>query len=339
MPSVDENATSKRRATIKDVAEAAAVSRSTASRALTGHGYVAADARKRVLAAARRLQYVPDATARQLKQQTSRTIGVVVSDLRNSFYSDLAAGAAQKAREAGYTMILADDDGVAGVRAMLEMRVAGIVLTPSDGEGTSFVLGHGVPIVEVDRTFMPGRADSVVLDNRSLAREIASNLLERGHRRIVLLIDETDWTTGRDRLAGFRDAYADAGVDTAESEIVATGWSATDAAAAVGQVLAGDRRPTAIFAANNVLAEGAYRAVRDAGLTIPGDVSLVSFDDAPWMSMVHPGVTAVAQDAAVLGATAVEQLLGRIDSPGQPVRSIMLSAEVVRRGSVGAPRA
>ncbi|PJJ71289.1 LacI family transcriptional regulator/LacI family fructose operon transcriptional repressor [Diaminobutyricimonas aerilata] len=333
-----------RRATIKEVAEAAGVSRSTASRALAGNGYVAAHVRERVREAARELGYVVDATARSLKQQSSRLIGVLVSDLRNSFYADLAFGAGRAARRNGYTMMLIDDGGIPddeleAAEAFVALRVAGVVGTPVSGHLADFLVRQRTPMVEVDRQFAEGRGDAVVVDNRAAARATTEHLLELGHRRIALFIDETDWTTGRDRHEGYADALRAAGIELDGTLVVPTGWDVDAAHSAAHQLLQTDRRPTAIFAANNVLAEGAWRAAADLGLAVPDDLSLVSFDDAPWMSMVSPGVTAVVQDAAALGEAAIETLLERIAEPGAAPRSVVLPAQIRHRGSTASPRA
>lgn len=327
-----------RRATIKDVAEMAGVSRSTASRALTGRGYVATAVRERVLDAAKELRYVPDATARYLKQQVSLSLGVLVSDLRNSFYARLAAGAGSAARGQGYSMVLAEDGGsaddqVEAAETFVAMRVAGVVVTPVSSDVSTYLSRHKVPVVEVDRQFAAGACDAVVVDNRHASQRVTDRLIELGHRRIALFIDETTWTTGRERHAGYQAALAEAGIPLDPDLVVSSGWDVDASRAAAVALLRGERRPTAIFAANNVLAEGVWRAANDVGLSIPDDVSLVSFDDAPWMSLVTPGLTAVAQDEGALGETAVRRLLERIAAPESNPVTVMMSTKVVDRGS------
>jgi LacI family transcriptional regulator len=338
---VDASGEHTPRVTIKEVAQRAGVSRSTTSRALSGSGYVAEPVRLRVRKAAEELGYVVDATARSLKQRSSRVIGVIVSDLRNAFYADLAYGAGHRARDAGYTMMLVDADDAAGeleaANAFVASRVAGVVLTPVAGDAVAFLQRQRVPVVEVDRVF--GAVDSVVIDNRHAARTTTEHLLSLGHRRIALVIDETDWTTGRDRRAGYADALEAAGVADDPALVLSAGWDADAAAAATRRLLDGPDRPTAVFAANNLLAEGVWRAAMALDLRIPDDLSLVAFDDAPWMSMVTPGVTAVTQDAAQLGAEAVELLLRRIAEPGIDAQVVTLPAGMARRGSTGRPPA
>jgi DNA-binding LacI/PurR family transcriptional regulator len=331
-----------RRATIRDVAEAAEVSRSTASRALTGRGYVAPVVRDRVRKAARELGYVPDATARHLRQQASHSVGVLVSDLRNDFYASLAAGVSQQARKKQYTMMLSDDGASPDVEAeaaeaFVAFRVAGVIVTPVSPDISEYLARHRIPVVEVDRQFSPGTCDAVVVDNEGAARRVTTELLQLGHRRIALVIDETHWTTGRDRAAGYHAAFAGAGVELDPALVVTAGWDVDGAQREARALLTLAEPPTAIFAANNVLAEGVWRAAAELGVDIPADLSLVSFDDVPWMSMVRPGITAVAQDAVAMGEAAITQLLERLAAPAAPVRTVMFSPTLVRRGSTAAP--
>jgi DNA-binding LacI/PurR family transcriptional regulator len=327
-----------RRATLRDVADGAGVSRSTASRALSGRGYVAEPVREKVLSTARELGYVPDAMARTLKQQKSRSIGILVTDLRNQFYADLAAGASQQAKASGYTTMLvddgfSDDDDESIAEAFVALRVGGVVVTPTTATVPDYLARHRIPVVEVDRQFSSDRNDGVVVDNRAGARAATAHLLGLGHRRIALFIDETDWTTGEGRHRGYRDAHAAAGVPVDDEMVIPVGWDVEDSRARAVEMLHREERPTAVFAANNVLAEGVWRASAELGLRVPDDVSLVAFDDAPWMSMVTPGVTAVAQDSVELGAVAVRRLLHRLAEPDGPPETTVLDVALRVRGS------
>lgn len=336
-------ADSPRRPTLKDVARAAGVSQSTTSRALSGEGYVATEVRERILAVAEKLNYVPHAMARSLRKQDSRTLGVLVSDLRNTFYADLAAGIVASARSLGYTVMLIDDQGseeaeLDAARAFVATRVAGVIVTPLSVTVSAYLRTQRIPVVEADRQFSAGDTDAVVIDNSGVARRLTEHLIALGHRRIALLIDETAWTTGRDRYRGFLEALADADIEPNQDSIVIAGWDADTARARTVDVLARRDRPTALFAANNVITEGVWRAARDLGLRIPDDLSIVSFDDAKWMNMVSPGITAVAQDSVALGEAAVKRLLARIADPEGEAVTEVLGAQLLARGSTAGPR-
>src|SRR4051812_3334163 len=181
------NETRGRPVTLADIAREAGTSPSTASRALSGRGYVRAEVRMRLLEAAERLRYVPNASAQTLKQRTSRVIGVVVSDLSNQFYGRLAAGVEQALREADYRMVLVGDNSesveeMAAVQTFLAMRSPGVIMTPVGPEATAFLLRHGVVVVEVDRRLAGEPCDAVVLDNELGAREATAHLSGLGHR-------------------------------------------------------------------------------------------------------------------------------------------------------------
>jgi DNA-binding LacI/PurR family transcriptional regulator len=331
------------RPTIREVADAAGVSRSTASRALSGNGYAAPEVRARVRAAAKEIGYVVDATARSLKQRTSRSVGVLVSDLRNPFYAELASGIGEEARAHGRTLVLVDlrgegADELDAAEALVASRVSGVIATPVSAQLSGFLQRIGVPLIEVDRRFDAEATDAVVVDNRAAARDTTARLVAAGHTRIALLIDETEWTTGEERQRGYLDALAARRIRVDDSLIVPAGWDAEEAMTAARSILSRSDRPTAVFAANNVLAEGTWRAASALGLSVPDDVSIVGFDDVPWMSMVTPGVSTRSQDAGSLGATAMRALLERIDAPEAPVRTIVMPTRFVDRGSVAAPR-
>jgi LacI family transcriptional regulator len=332
----------RRPVTLADIAREAGTSPSTASRALSGRGYVSAGARDRLLAAAERLGYVPNASARTLKQQTSRVVGVVVSDLGNQFYARLAAGIEETLRASHYQMLLLSDNSesdeeMAGARAFIAMRAAGVIMTPVGEEATSLLARHGVDVVEVDRQLADVDCDAVVIDNERGAREATMHLLGLGHRRVALLVAKTDWTSDVGRLRGFMLAHHERGVPVDEKLIVQIEFHAPDAEHRIAALLANEA-PTAIFAANNLLAEQAWHVIRRRRLKLPRDISLVGFDDVPWMEMVDPGITVVAQPTVEMGRCAARLLLRRAEEPGLPPAVECLEPTLVVRGSTAPPR-
>jgi LacI family transcriptional regulator len=333
----------RRPVTLADLAREAGTSASTASRALSGRGYVSADVRARLVAAADRLGYVPNASARTLKQRTSRAIGVVVSDLGNQFYGRLAAGIEQTLRAADYQMVLVADNAsgaeeTAGARTFLAMRAPGVILTPVGRDASELLDRNGVAVVEVDRRLATVPCDAVVIDNERGARDATAHLLAAGHRRIGLLVVDTDWTSDAGRLEGYRNAHAEAGVALDERLIVRVAPSAVDVDARIAALLDVEA-PTAIFAANNLLAEHAWHVLRRRGLRLPDDVSLVGFDDVPWMEMVSPAITVVEQPAVEMGRRAAALLLRRLANPAAEATVERLQPTLVVRGSTGPPAA
>lgn len=329
--------------TLADIARAAGTSASTASRALSGRGYVSAAARARLLAAADRLGYVPNASARTLKQRTSRVVGVVVSDLGNQFYARLAAGIEQTLREADFQMVLLGDNSesaeeMAGARTFLAMRAPGVIMTPVGSEATELLVGHGIAVVEVDRRLATVPCDAVVIDNERGARDATAHLLALGHERVGLLVADTDWTSDVGRLTGYLDAHDEAGVAIDDRLVVRVPFHAPDAEQRIEALLDGGA-PTAIFAANNLLAEQAWHVLRRRGLRLPDDVSLVGFDDVLWMEMVDPALTVVQQPTVELGVCAARLLLRRVEDPECPPAVECLEPTLIIRGSTAAPPA
>ena len=335
--------TSGRPATLADIAREAGTSPSTASRALSGRGYVSPLVRARLLAAAERLGYVANASARTLKQRTSRVVGVVVSDLGNQFYALLASGIGQALREGGYQMLLLGDNNesaeeLAAARTFLAMRAAGVIMTPVGREASALLSSQGVAVVEVDRQLAEVPCDAVVTDNERGAREATTHLLESGHRRIGLLVIDSELTSDLGRLRGFRAAHADAGVAVDERLVVRIPPHAADAEGRIGALL-DERAPSAIFAANNLLAEQAWNVLRRRGVTVPHELSLVGFDDVPWMTMVEPAITVVAQPTVEIGRRAALLLLRRADDPTLPPALVCLEPTLIVRASTAAPPA
>jgi LacI family transcriptional regulator len=331
-------AVTSRAATLADVAREAGTSASTASRALSGRGYVSPDVRKRLLATADRLGYVPNLSARTLKQRTSRVVGVVVSDLGNQFYAALAAGIEMTLREASYQMLLLGDNSDAaqeltGVRTFLSMRAPGVIMTPATTSAADLLVARGIPVVEVDRRLATSSCDAVVIDNEQGGRDAVAHLIDHGHTRIGLLMAKTTWTTDAGRLQGYRAAHAAAGLKIDRRLVVKIATHAPDVVRRIEAML--EAKPTAIFAANNQLAEQAWHVLRKRRLSIPRDISLVAFDDVPWMEMVQPAITAVAQPTFEMGRRAALLLLRRLEDPtcGRTVE--VLEPKLVVRGSTG----
>jgi LacI family transcriptional regulator len=266
-------------------------------------------------------------------------IGVVVSDLTNQFYATLAAGVEQALREAGYQMMVLGDNSegaeeVAGARTFLAMRAPGVIITPVAADAIPLLVAHGVAVVEVDRRFAEVPCDAVLTDNEHGGRTATEHLLELGHERIALFGVETEFTSDAGRLRGYREALAARGL---RELVLRVPVHAADAEERIDAFVA-DRAPTAIFAANNKLAEHTWKVLRRRRLRIPRDVSLVGFDDVPWMEMVEPGITVVDQPTFELGRRAAELLLRRLGGAGGRPAVEVLPTSLVVRGSTGPAR-
>jgi DNA-binding LacI/PurR family transcriptional regulator len=329
---------------VQDVAREAGVSPSTVSRALHTRGYASPEARERVREVALRLGYVPNHMARNLRSRTSTAIGVLISDLRNSFYADLAAGIEEVLRAEGHQMILVNDSGdpaeeMLAAETLLAMQVPGVIVTPVTANCPKMLRQNGIHVVCADRELGRPGGDVVISDNKAGARELTEHLIGLGHTRIGLLIDETKWSTGAGRLAGFRAAHTDAGLELDEDLVAYTSFDA-EAARRTTSDLLNQHKVTAILSANNVLAQGALAELKDRRLKIPQRISLAAYDDMPWMSLVQPALTTVDQHTVDLGRNCARLLLSRIRDELPPKRRIVrVAPRLVVRGSTGpAPR-
>jgi len=336
-----------RRPTVADVAQEAGVSPSTVSRVLSGNGYAASEVRERVQATVRRLGYVPDANARTLRNRSSRSIGVLISDLRNPFYADLAAGVEQELRCAGYHTLLVNDNSQAteemqAVENFLAMRVSGVIITPVSARAVKTLHQNGIRVVQADRRVSQRYGDAVLGANDVGAELVTRYLLDLGHRRIGLLIDETRWTSGAGRLAGYIAAHQAAGVPVDERLIVhSTRFDALAAQQATAELLDTHPDVTAVFAANNVLAQGALDEVQRRDIAVPRQLSLAGYDDVPWMSMVRPAVTTVTQHTVELGRRCARVLLDRLNGDAatrKPTIAKVAPELLVRESTAPPPR-
>lgn len=337
--------------TIKDVAARACVSLATASRAFGGSGYVSAATRKRVHQAARELGYKPHATARSLKLRRTHAIGLVITDVVNPFYAQVASSVLESAKHLGYHVILAATDEDSGLEkeyldVLMETRVDGILAVPTGRNLRSWreAVALGIEVAFVDRELKGMRdADVTLVDNRAGAYAATTYLAGLGHTRIGIINGPASTTTGSGRLRGYYDALKDAGLPVDPGLVCIGSFKRESGFEAARQLLRLERPPTALFAANNVLAESVLFAVREQGLGVPADISLVLFDDIPWASLVSPSLTVVAQPTSALGSVAATQLIDRLRStPGtEPPahRKTVLQAALIVRESCGPPRA
>lgn len=330
-------------ATVADVAKKAGVSVSTAARVLSGTGYAAEDTRRVVLEAARELGYVPNQIARSLRTRQSRTIGLLIGDVENSFYSVIAKHVEWVAREGGYHVVLCNgDDDPPTEREYLEllegMHVAALIVTPTSKNRRHLarLMQKGIVIVQVDRRVERLEADAILVDNEAGARSAVAHLIEAGHTKIGILAGELDVNTAAQRLEGYRRALQEHGITIRDPLIKAGSFHREHAIEDATELIRARPTPTAIFAANNILAEATLIALDQQGLRVPRDVSVVAFDDVQWMSMVDPPVTAVRQPIADIARSAAELALRRLREGGDGGPSTMMfRTELIERGSVG----
>ena len=332
--------------TIRDVAERAGVSTMTVSRVINNSGYISQDARERVEAAVAEIGYVPNTLARSLRFKQTKTLALVLTDITNPFFTTLARGVEDVASEQGFNVIFCNTDEseteqAKELTALVQKRVDGVLLVPaaSSAEAVAFLREQNVPVVVLDRRVPDCAVDSVRCDSEKGAYELTRLLLELGHMCIAVLSGPKKVSTAQDRVAGYRQALAEGGLGPA-AEIVCYGpFTQAGGYEMARQVLALNTRPTALLAANNFIAVGAYRAVREAELSVPEDLSIVGFDDLPTWLVMEPFLTVAAQPAYEMGQRATQILLERLGHAAPTeCREVVLPFEIIVRRSSGPPR-
>ncbi|MDS4021071.1 MAG: LacI family DNA-binding transcriptional regulator [Candidatus Competibacter sp.] len=322
-------------AQIKDVAKQAGVSVASVSRVLAGHAGVSESTRQRVLEAVQALDYRPDLAARRLRSRRTDTIGLIVSDIRNPFFTEVSRAVEDMAYQNRMRVILCNADEDPDKEAlyldlMRDENVSGVILSPTLPTLARFrPRDYSFPVVLVDRCDRDTAADAVVLDNVDSAYRLTSHLIEQGHRRIAFIYGATS-ATGRQRHEGYVTAMATHGLET-----LATAMPATIDAARAAAAEWVNRRPLpdALAGSNGLILLGLTEALREAHLRFPEQIALAGFDDLPWTRLVEPGVTVIAQPTYDIGQAAIELLLQRIAHPAQSVRRVVLRGELRERGS------
>jgi DNA-binding LacI/PurR family transcriptional regulator len=332
--------------TIRDVATRAGVSHQTVSRVINDSPRVTEATRERVLSAIRDLSYVPSPMARGLISNQTRSIGVVADDISDHFFARVVAGAEAEARRRGYYLMIGsvepDDDEAGYLRLMLERRVEGLILarpsvplTPDDLQAAR---SAGVPLVTVGST-NPQGVPVVDVDNRQGGYDATRYLLQEGHRRIATIVGPSGWPSAVARLEGYRQALREAAV-AEEPELVeyASSWSLESGQAAAAGLLGRRADFTAVFAHSDLIALGAIRELRNVGLRVPEDVSVVGYDDLPVAGYVEPALTTVHQPMREVGARAAGFVLDQIAGGAAPApEAHLLPAVLVARQSVRPP--
>jgi DNA-binding LacI/PurR family transcriptional regulator len=332
---------------MREVAELAGVSTATVSRVLSGSLGSEAATRERVLSAAERLDYRPSATARALRRRATQTLGLLVTDIINPFFPEVARAVEDAAHLHGYGLLLcnaADDPKreLAYLNLLLERRVDGVVVASSrvTRRHAALLARSPVPVVLVNSEARGSGLPAITTDNRRAARLAAVHLLSLGHTTIAHVTAPAANAAAGLRLAGVRDALRAAGV-TGELAIAMGDGHVEGGERAVAELLADAPAVTAIACYNDLTAIGALRAARACGRRVPDDLSVVGFDDIDLAAWTDPPLTTVAQPTAEMGRLAVEHLAARLEAgaaaDGGGPEVVHLPATLVQRGSTAPP--
>lgn len=331
-------------ATIIDIAKEANVSTATVSHVINKTVYVSPNLRQRVLKVIEKLNYHPNALARGLRTNKTKTVGMVIPDITNPFFPEVVRGAEDVLRSEGYTLIVGNSDNETQIEAayyktFLEKRVDGLLMIIATNDRSPDYLRHhnrhAVPIVFIDRFCRGLPGDAVIADNFKGSAEAVAHLVDSGHRRIAIITGPKELANARMRFEGFRQALSRHDLPI-QDELVREGRFDIQSGYEQTKALLGlNTPPTAIFICNGLMTMGCLQAVNESGLQTPKDVAIVSFDDLKWFAYTRPQISAVAQPDYVLGTTAGEILLkrmsGRVTGPGR--RKVLGTYLLVRDSS------
>jgi LacI family transcriptional regulator len=330
-------------ATARDVAKRAGVSTSTVSHVLNGTRGVSKALRQRVLDACEELAFEPNVVARSLKTSRSRTLGFVVPDV-NEFFTQILLGVEEVAEASGYSVIFCHSHGdpreeLAYLRLLRGRRVDGIILAPTGTRHADLerlVQAH-YPLVLVDRVVRGLDIDLVSVDNEPAAYAAVSHLLKLGHRRVAMITGDMRMSSSEPRVRGYRRALEEAGVPFDPALLVSGEGRTNVGRLAVKELMSRETRPSALFVANNLMTIGAMMALQEMGISMPGDLAYVGFDDFDWAGFLRPQLTMIAQPTYEIGRTAAQLVIERIGQGGEkPARRIALGGRLMVRESSGA---
>lgn len=328
--------------TITDVAKRAGVSVATISRYLSGFTVRNAEEIREVID---QLNYRPSAAARNLKSGRTGIIAIIVPDITNPFFASIVEGAESAVGDD--RMVLLVNTGAIREReekalSQLFGRVDGVIMAPSTEEqiAPAFFSQYGLPIVYVDRVTRDGeRFSSVLVENSKGAALATQHLIGLGHSKIAMIGGPQSATPGKRRADGFREAMASSQLEVADEYFVESDFTEAGGYQAMRQLLSLDTPPTAVFTANNLMTMGALRALGEAKVSIPRDISLVGFDDFDFAKLMNPPITVIARDARLQGSHAMELMIRQLNcgSATEPEHS-MVDVNLVERGSCAPPR-
>lgn len=330
---------------IRDVASHAGVSTATVARVLSGRTPVSEDLAARVRGSIAELRYVPNGVARSLSQGRTSLLGLLVSDIANPFSAQVARGLEDTAARHGYHVLVGSsdfeperEDQLLASFAARTVDAVALVAVSGATEAMQRLLDTRIPLIFVDRQPESGiKAPLIRTDNLSAAHDAVAYLIGLGHRDLAMISGPATLPTASQRLQGFRTACEEAGLSLRE-ECVREGFLGVEGGyRATREVLALKPRPTALFSFNNMLAVGALRALRETGVGVPRDISLITFDDMDLFPFVDPPITAIAQPAYQIGTEAARTLISMLSGDRFVLREVVLPTEFRQRESCAPP--
>lgn len=307
---------------LKDLALELDLAVSTVSRAMSGKGRVSSKTRERVLQAVRQTHYTPNGLARSLRTKDTKNIGIIVTDITNSFFATVIKGAQGISREQGYSILLSNTDENSqyekeALQLMLEKQISGLILASVGGSAERFgqYKRMGVPIVFIDNIpQFQGTYDSVSTDNKAAAYSLTRQVIQRGHRELGMITGPLNQSSGLQRYEGFCQAMQEAGIPIKKDWVREGDFRMESGHACMRQILGLPSLPSALLVANNYMAFGAIGAIKAAGKSVPQDMAVASFDVEDITGLSNPHIVSMNQAAEEIGRRAAEVLIHRINN-------------------------
>jgi len=331
------------RVTLEEIAKATGFSVPTVSRALTNNDYpVSPKTRKRILEVADAMGYQPNLSARSLRTDRTNTIGIIVDDLLSPFVPPIVRGIQDYLKSFDYLGLIVNTDfdptlEKEAISMLVNRPVDGIIFVESFHAATSDVLEQiKKPYVFVHRLFGSSVKNSVVPDDRYGAKLAVNHLAALGHRRIAYINGPAEWHSAKRRLAGYKEALEALGIGVDAALIQPGDWEFTGGYEAAKKLLELDTRPTAVFAANDMMALGAIYAIQDAALSVPEDIAVVGYDNRDFTSIFRPQITTVSMPVYEMGKASAELLLRQLKEGQKEEEEAKIKGQLLIRESCGA---
>lgn len=327
--------------TIKDIARRAGVSISTVSRVINDNYPVRQEVREKVEQVMRESEYRPNAVARSLRINKTNLIALVIADLSNHFFMEIAKGLEMEIAKMGCQLVIASSGGDVKrerelISALMDRRIDAMVLASSDtsGEMVDRCLKQGLPVVLVDRSIQGVNTHQILWNDFDLSYRLTRHLIDNGHRKIAMVNVTLANPNGCNRLDGYRQALRDAGIPISDAYISPSNFRKEDACRFVTRLMGRENPPTAVFCANNIMLEGTLAAFRALGLRVYDDVSVAAIGSLLCNEYITPQITSAEQDSFSMGRQAGEILSGIFSGATTARAQIVLESRIVERGSV-----
>lgn len=330
--------------TIYDIAKLAGVSTATVSKVLNQTGRISEITRKRILQISKEHNYHPSVVASALTGKKTFTIGLLIPDLANPFFAEVARNVEDRAHELGFNLVICNTDNdsnkeIKYIHLLRQKSVDGIIVATGvrNDEILNELIGQNIPIAVIAREMSVLTASTVLVDDFAGGYSAASHLIQLGHRRIAIVAENLSVMSSSERVRGYRHALEEAGLSFDEKLVMVSDFTVQGGKKAAKRLLGSAQPPTAIFACNDLLAIGAMQAAKERNLAIPQQLSIVGFDNTILASITDPPLTTVAQPIKIMGHKVVDLITQEMNSDKTEIQRVVLLPQLIVRSSTSKP--